>query len=329
VHDFQRLAADDAAAIGGASVEQHARERQVIAGGREQAQTAALEGRRRVAGIGLGHRVASPAIARQEALEDLSEGGIATNQIGMAVHRRQAVTLARRDAETGIAHAEWREQAFTQEIAERLIGQHLDELRGDVDAETVMPGRAGMEGQRHARKIVDERFQRARGVVHEPRFTILRADRVILEEIVGQAAGMGHHVPHLHGTEHVLVLDTAVRHQDLGAGEGRNEFRHRVDQLAAPFLVQQHERRADDGLGHRVDAEDGVVRHGDAGFAVLPADTRRVHQPSASHDHGVKAAISTGVDVALQGGRDALEALGVHAHVFRGGVDGNHGLTPA
>ena len=140
---------------------------------------------------------------------------------------------------------------------------------------------------------------------------------------------MRHEIAHLQRPQHVLVFELAVRAQHLGRAEGRDELGHRVDQLATPFLVQGHQRRAHDGLGHRVDTEDAVRRHRHPGFAILPADLGRVHDAVAAHHEGAETTVGTGIDVTLQRGRDVFEAGGIHADVFGGGGGLGHGGVPS
>ena len=63
-------------------------------------------------------------------------------------------------------------------------------------------------------------------------------------------------------------------------------FRHRVDQCEAPFLEQRHQRRADDRLGHRVEAKDRVGGHRRARLLVPPAELGRMHDFAATRDQG-------------------------------------------
>ena len=92
-----------------------------------------------------------------------------------------------RDFERRVDHAERLEQALVEEVGERLTGNHLDDARRDVDADAVVPARAGVESQRSSREVVNRLGERRRrqvelGVAEE------LADREVVDEAVGETA---------------------------------------------------------------------------------------------------------------------------------------------
>lgn len=69
------------------------------------------------------------------------------DEIGTATHRGKVLAPVNRNLEGGVDHAEWPEQSLPQDIRELLSRDHLDQARGDVDAEAVMPARARLESE--------------------------------------------------------------------------------------------------------------------------------------------------------------------------------------
>src|SRR5579884_2393015 len=119
-----------------------------------------------------------------------SRRGVARQEnVRAAIHRRHAISLFRRDAERRVAHAKRGENALAQEIAERAAGNHFDQPADDVDAETVMPALARLEGEREAGEILDAVRQRAIRL-EELSLVIESANRRVFEEMVGQPARM-------------------------------------------------------------------------------------------------------------------------------------------
>ena len=81
-----------------------------------------------------------------------------------------------------------------QEVAERLVGQDLDEPSGDVDADRVVPPSARVERQRQLGDRVDDLGERAGRVVHDPVLPVELGDRVVDHEVVGEPARVGEQV---------------------------------------------------------------------------------------------------------------------------------------
>lgn len=128
---------------------------------------------------------------------------------------------------------------------------------------------------------------------------------------------MAQQVVHRGGPLRALEHQRAVAlHAHGRVGELGQVLRHRVHQLQ-PAGLGQHERgERDDGLGHRVDAEHRVLRHGLAARRVEPAQRlEMLHLATGGHQRD-RARDAPGVDVLLQHLRQAAE---------RGRVQSGHG----
>ena len=133
--------------------------------------------------------------------------------------------------------------------------------------------------------------------------------------MVGKAAHMGHQVA---DQDRANWSDqTPVGLQNLHSPEGGDVFRQRFDQPEAPLLEQCHERRADDRLGHRVEAEDRIGGHGRARLLVAPAECARMHDFAAPGDQRTDPCVDAAIDIGLHGRTDTLEAPGAHSDRFR------------
>ena len=104
----------------------------------------------------------------------------------------------------------------------------------------------------------------------------------------------------------------------------RDIFVHGLVERDAAFLDQHHESHGRDRLGHRIDAEDGVVLDLHLALEVGKALRRRVHDLAAAVDRELRSGKAPGIDVALpQMVFDAVERGGGHAGGFgRGGGRG-------
>jgi hypothetical protein len=110
---------------------------------------------------------------------------------------------------------------------------------------------------------------------------------------------------------------TSVGLQNLHGPESRNVFRQRFDQPETSFLEQRHQRRADNRLGHRVEAENRIGGHRRARLLVAPAELARVHDFAAPGDQRTDPCVNAAIDIGLHRRSDALEAPGAHSNRFR------------
>ena len=120
----------------------------------------------------------------------------------------------------------------------------------------------GLRQQRNLHQLVDHRLERRPGV-EDPAVDDGPVHRVARIEDIAQPRGVPHEIAH---GEAPPALDRFDLHgavavhagEDLQIGERGDELRHRIIELPPAFLVQHHQGGADDRLGHREDAEDGV-----------------------------------------------------------------------
>ena len=223
----------------------------------------------------------------------------------MPIHCCEAVEFLLRDTEARVRHSERLEEAFCQERAERLTRCHFDHSGSNIDADAVVPSGAGLERKRDTGEYVAELLQRARRVVHELDVAVHLTHREVDEEVVGQAARVHEQVTDLHRGG--LVGERAVGLEHLRGGEGRDELGDRVDEADFALLDEEHERSADDGLGHRVDAKDGVLLHRLVVLAITLAVAVRERGLAATVDADVDADERATVDVGLHDRVDALQ----------------------
>ena len=105
--------------------------------------------------------------------------------------------------------------------------------------------------------------------------------------------------------------------ENLHGAEGWNVVRQRFDQPETSFLKQGHQRRANDRLGHRIEAEDRIGGHRRPRFLVAPAERARVHDFAAAGDERIDPCINVAIDIGLHCRTDALKAPGAHSDRFR------------
>jgi len=114
--------------------------------------------------------------------------------------------------------------------------------------------------------------------------------------------------------------------EDLHFADAWYVFGHGIMQLQAPFVVQHHQRQADDGLGHAIDTEERVGFHRAAGFDIHQAVGTVMDQFSAALGQGDNARQLVAGNSALEVFADTPQALARHAQVFGWGND--HRLFP-
>ena len=212
---------------------------------------------------------------------------------------------------------------------ERLAADLADQIADHVGGDRVIPGLARREFQRDLGQVLDHRLQRARLCdLADLLLAIGGIDIGALLEAVGQARGVAQQVDDQHrprrrpgqecrrraGLEHAEVFPF------------RDVFVDGLVERDAAFLEQHHEGHAGDRLGHRIDAEDGVVLDRHLALDVGKALHRRVDHLAAAIDQELRPRKAAGIDVAVLEMRiDAVEALLGHAGGFgRGGGRGEH-----
>ena len=297
-HQFDRAGGEQAHAAEFAAVQQHLREPQVVGRGPVQPAAARRPRKRRVRRPGAARRGREPAVGTRR------------------VARGQPMHLGGGHVEGGVDHAQRLEDAFAEELCQRPAGNPLDEVALHVDRDAVRPRRPRLRQQGNRRELVDHRLQRGPGV-EDPAVDDGPVHRVARVEHVAQPRGVPHEVAHGDAPPGLdrfdlhlpVVVDAGV---DLQVGERGDEPRYRVVELPPSFLVQHHQRRADDRLGHREDAEDGVELH-----RVVLADVEFAHRVGEDdlpvpRQHGDEARELAVVHQGLHAGVEPLEALGGH-----------------
>ena len=92
---------------------------------------------------------------------------------------------------------------------------------------------------------------------------------------------------------------------------------HRIEQLEHPAFVELHDRDRGDRLGHRVDAEDGVVGHREVTLTIHQAEGPLIGHVAAPHHGHLAAGDLAGVHVlGSEVLRDALEPRLAHPRRF-------------
>ncbi len=143
---------------------------------------------------------------------------------------------------------------------------------------------------------------------------------------IGQAGGVGEHVAERDRAagrlgDHRLVLAGDIDAVVLPGGDVAAD---RVVELEVALFIEHHQRDRGDRLGHRIDAEDGVVGHRLAALQVHRPEGLAVGDLSAPGDGDLGAHDLLRADVvALEVVGDALQARGVEAGPLRLGVHKN------
>ena len=277
VHHGQGARPHDPRAVQFAAPAQHLAEPQIIR--RRAGQTAAAGIEARSLTIGAGLRII-----------DQLEGLV----LIAAVVGRQPVMLFRRDMEAGIDHAQGIEDGLLQILREGLAGDDLDEGPADVGGEGIHPFLAGLIDQRGLAELV----HKAHHIVIAAKAADLQAtidmvDRVLNADAgqaaaIGQTACMAQHVTDADGAIQRLGLHglAFARHIDPLIGPRGHKPRDRIIELEQTLLKQAHQRNRGNGLGHGIDAEDGVVCHRLTGGQIhVPKTTEEGLMPMARHRH--------------------------------------------
>ena len=172
----------------------------------------------------------------------------------------------------GVGHPQRLHHLFLQIRAKRLLGQRLDDEAQHVEAEAVVPGRAGMVQQGHGAQAVQE-------------FSPCHADGRLRASFrqhlvhgcgaaaaIDQARCMAHQVLDRDrpSGRHAIDDRFPFRVQDsyLHVGEFREVLRHRVVDQQPALLMQLQAGDRRHRLGHRGDVEDRVRPHWRAGRLV-------------------------------------------------------------
>ena len=119
-----------------------------------------------------------------------------------------------------------------------------------------------------------------------------------------------------HGVQRHSVT-VKLRHLQLR--KGRQILTHRIAQHQLPALRQLQHRQGGDGLGHRVDAEDRIQRHGRARLRVLQTERLMHNEAAMAGDQQHHTGNATQLSLVLQMLHCASQPCGVETG--RGRVD--------
>ena len=117
---------------------------------------------------------------------------------------------------------------------------------------------------------------------------IQRVHRRRFHEAVGQPGGMCQQVAKIYVAlgRHRIQLAAHAAHEHSHVLEARQEPRDRIVELEMSLLVQHHDRRRCQRLGHRIETEDRVRRHPRRAPDVGQAAHIEMHQLAAARHRG-------------------------------------------
>ena len=326
-HELEGSPADDAGAVELAPVAQHLGEAVVVPHGRHQATAAGKDlGRSQ---IGRRARVIHQRASQARVVGPVCRGRrprvarcLACRQRGCRVVGRKALDVGGWHLKARVGHAERPDHVVDEVLVERLTRDDLDDTAQNIGGVAVVPLGARIEQQRERCERFASFLEVAGGTPVEAVGPVQRVDLVGEVEVVGEAGGMGQQAVDGYFARRFsrLVLHHVATGEDACVRKLRDPTRDRILQLEAPLLVQLHRGDRHDGLGHRVDAIDGVCGDRQRPLAVSLAVAVGVRDLAAArqqHRHARQAPV---VDIPIQMSGNALQPTGVEAHLGR--IDG-------
>ena len=298
------VAAEEADAVQLALVEHQLAETHVVDRGGSEAAAAGRD--RAVAEVGAGGRVVHE-----------GEGAVGAARVVGG----EAGGVA--DAEAGVAHAERLEDALVEERGEGLAGDDLHQAAEHVGGDGVVPLIAGLGQEGKGGEAGDHLGERAVvGLEIDGAGAVQRVHQGGLHEAVGQAGGVGEEVTPGDGAPGGFQLQLQRVAAD-GHGHVRElgeEVADRVVELEQALLVEHHDGQARERLGHGVDADNGVRRHGRAGGEVGQPGGALVGDPAAAGQGDGQASELPIGDEAVHPGVHAGKLAGGQADILRAGA---------
>ena len=222
--------------------------------------------------------------------------------------------------ERGIDHAQRPGDALAQELIERLARDHRDQMSQHVGRDAVVPLRARLRDQRNVRRNLHHLGQRlVRCLEVDAAIAVLRIDRRRLHEAVGQPRRMRQQIAERDVAlrRHRFQLAAHAAREHAHVLEARQKAGDRIVELEAAFLVQHHDRRRGQRLGHRVETEDRIRRHARLALDVRQAagiEVRHLAVPRHHRDHAGHLAV---IHQPLCPGIDARQPFRRQTDVFR------------
>ena len=298
VHQRDRLLRQVAFAVPLAAVDDHLDEAGVVADGAHQTAAAGMK-----------------ALGREHAADQQIGAGLESRlhvvaQIEGHVVLGQPVMFFRRHMKIRIHHAQRFEQALAQKIAKALPGPDLDQPPQDVDADAVIPARAGLKDQRQRGELVDHLLQR-RIHVHDALLGVEPVHRRLGKQPVGEARAVADQLAQRRRCLQRLGVchfgRTRLHHPQVA--KLGDVIGHCIVQIEHTLVVEHHHRRRGDDLGAGIDAEDGVFLHRRFGFEIGLPPGFDIDDRAALEDHGHQPADQPAIDIGLHGGVDGTEVV--------------------
>src|SRR5215472_10284036 len=181
-----------------------------------------------------------------------------------------------------------------------------------------MPPGTGLIGEGQTCEFGNDGLQGGLAVAEKSGIEVHLADRCVFEEVVGQSGGVGKEIADEYGPNsvHERLL---VSVPNFNLREGGKVLGEGIEKMEPCLFVERHERCANDGLGHRVDAKNGrgverlLVGHV-TGTAVVKMDDFATAGEERSDAREIAR-----VDICLHLRLDAGEAAGIEDMRFGSG----------
>ena len=144
-------------------------------------------------------------------------------------------------------------------------------------------------------------------------------EAVVHRHVAGQAGGVAQQVTHRHGAlrRNRCSAGAGILVGDQHPAERRQVVGSRRIQFQLARFAQHQRRHGADRLGHRVDAEDGVVRHRCAARDVHHAVRLQVRDRAVARHRRHRAGKLPVADQALRRAGDAVAEVRGQLHLFR------------
>lgn len=168
-------------------------EAEVVVDRREQAESASDEHVRRRRRIG-GRHVDALVGTRERRVDKVVGVVVLAHEVRQTIHRGESVQLVVGHSERSARHADRAEYTFGEEVAERLIGNDLDEPCGNVDSDRVVEALSRLKRERQRSDQVDALLKRAGRIVHDSMIAVELGSGIVHHEVVGEAAGVAEQV---------------------------------------------------------------------------------------------------------------------------------------
>ena len=198
------------------------------------------------------------------------------------------------------------------ELKQRLPRHHLDDTAEHVGRMAVVPARCGLLGERQCRDPVGE-F----GVVEiagvQLGIGIELLHQGFAEEAVRDARRVPQQIPDRDRALQRLELERRLSgfigkiDADFCIRKGGNVFRHGIVERQLAVVDQHHRGNRGDGFRHRIDPEDRVRRHRQAGREVADAETLEIDRLAVLLDQQDRAGNLAGRDFVANVIADPIE----------------------